>query len=524
MGLKLFCIQLTGVLSLIFSGLSLEQTRKLAYQYARELNLAIPSSWEENRCAGVDWLVEFRKRNQELALRSPEATSLARGMSFNKHNVNIFFDNLMTVLRTKDIQPHRIFNIDETGITTVQKVQKVLSEKGSKQVGQFTSQERGINVTMVGIICSNGTSIPPAYVFPRVNFKDHMLKNAPSGSLGLAVESGWMTNELFPSVIQHLIKNASVSPANPALLVMDNHASHISTQVIDVAKEAGLSIVTFPPHCSHRLQPLDVSCYGPFKRLFNSACDQFMVTNPGKRITIYDVAELSAQAYYRAMSAENIQSGFRKTGIQPLNRDVFRDDEFLPSTLLTDTNSGVADQVATSPPSVLSLPSVSNKPLERKRKPVRSIILTKTPEKVQAETSTSEVISIPKRRRVVVQEGAGEPVDESELATPIKNDESLTKDIGVGSYVLVKFTTQQKRLVYYVGLVEATDDNGFEILYMKRAGEQHSFEFPENPDREICVPHDDIVLCLGAPTEIGGTSRSKNCLRFGVDLSCYNVC
>ena len=59
---------------------------------------------------------------------------------------------------------------------------------------------------------------------------------------------------------------------------------------------------------------------------------------------------------------------------------------------------------------------------------------------------------------------------------------------------------------------------------MKRAGEQYSFEFPENPDREICVPHDDIVLSLGPPSEIGGTSRSKNRLRFGVDLSCYNVC
>ena len=62
---------------------------------------------------------------------------------------------------------------------------------------------------MVEIICSKGISIPPAYVFPRVNFKDHVNKNAPS-SLGLAAKSGWMTNDLFPSVIQHLIDNPAL--------------------------------------------------------------------------------------------------------------------------------------------------------------------------------------------------------------------------------------------------------------------------------------------------------------------------
>ena len=136
-------------------------------------------------------------------------------------------------------------------------------------MGQFISQERGVIVTMVKIIFSKGISIPHAYVFPRVNFKDHVNKNAPS-SLGLAAKSGWMTNDLFPSVIQHLIDN-------PAFLVNDNHSSRIFTQVVDAAKEAGLSIVTFLPHCRHQLQPLDVSCYGSLKRLYDSVCDQFMV-------------------------------------------------------------------------------------------------------------------------------------------------------------------------------------------------------------------------------------------------------
>ena len=46
--------------------------------------------------------------------------------------------------------------------------------------------------------------------------------------------------------------------------MMDNHESHVSLETINAASENGLVILSFPPHCSHRMQPLDVSIYGPF--------------------------------------------------------------------------------------------------------------------------------------------------------------------------------------------------------------------------------------------------------------------
>ena len=38
---------------------------------------------------------------------------------------------------------------------------------------------------------------------------------------------------------------------------------HISVEVVEIAREKGLSIVMFHPHCSHLMQPLDVGVYGP---------------------------------------------------------------------------------------------------------------------------------------------------------------------------------------------------------------------------------------------------------------------
>ena len=158
-----------------------------------------------------------------------------------------------------------------------------------------------------------------------------MLNGAPNGSLGLATPSGWMNCELFVVVLKHFIKHMNVFQNNPAIIVMDNHESHVTLQTIDTVREHGLIILSFPPHCSHRMQPLDVSIYGPFKRYFDTACNDWMMTNPGRALTIYDIGALSGQAYDRAFIPANVTADFKRTGIYPVNRNGFTDDLFLPS-------------------------------------------------------------------------------------------------------------------------------------------------------------------------------------------------
>ena len=54
-----------------------------------------------------------------------------------------------------------IYNIDETGITTVQKPSKIVAAKGTKQVGAMTSGERGTLVTMAVAVSGVGNMLPP---------------------------------------------------------------------------------------------------------------------------------------------------------------------------------------------------------------------------------------------------------------------------------------------------------------------------------------------------------------------------
>jgi len=117
-----------------FYGISLTDLRRFTYDLAEKLNIKHNFN-KETKMAGEDWAAGFRKRNPSLSLRQPSATSLNRVLAFNKSEVDLFFSNLEEVYKKHPFKATRIFNMDETGISTVQKPGKVLAPKGQHQVG-----------------------------------------------------------------------------------------------------------------------------------------------------------------------------------------------------------------------------------------------------------------------------------------------------------------------------------------------------------------------------------------------------
>ncbi|XP_072398204.1 uncharacterized protein [Diabrotica undecimpunctata] len=263
-----------------------------------------PKELENEWDGRPDWFTSFLQRNAELAKRTPEATSLSTTMSFNKTNVERFFSNLEIVLRRFNFSPADIWNMDEIGITTVQiPSDHIVARRGVKQVGRVTSAERR---TLL-----------------------HFLTDAPAGSAGSANPSGWMKEVHFIQYIQHFIKYGKASKENPLLLLIYNHDSHLSPEALNICKDHGITVLSFPPHCSHKLQPLDRSVYEPLKKYVNTACDSWMTNHPGATMTIYDIPSIVRTALPLAITPNNITAGFQVTGIYPFNRDIFSNSEFM---------------------------------------------------------------------------------------------------------------------------------------------------------------------------------------------------
>ncbi|XP_067130447.1 uncharacterized protein [Centruroides vittatus] len=134
-----------------------------------------------------------------------------------------------------------------------------------------------------------------------------------------------MKEEQFLIFLKHLVETTKCTKERPILLLLDNHESHFSIPGLNFSKDNGV-ILSFPPHCSHKLQPLDRSVVGPLNKFINSAYASWMKTNPGKTITSYDIPAIVSLALLLAVVPNNIISG-----IYPFNRDIFTDQDFLPS-------------------------------------------------------------------------------------------------------------------------------------------------------------------------------------------------
>lgn len=325
--------------SLMF-GLTITDVRKLAFDIAEKNH--IPHNFnKETKLAGKKWFYAFKARHPQISLREPQATSMQRVKGFNKQNVYEFFDILGKLVDDNQIDATRIYNVDETGLSTVQnKCQKVLGRKGKKQIGSVSSGERGVNTTFVACASASGNYVPPMLIFKRMRMSDELKVGAPPGSLVEISESGYITSVLFLKWLQHFIDVVKPTSEKKVVLVLDGHTTHSKNlEAIDLARNHGVIMLQLPGHTTHRVQPLDRTFFKPLKSNFNQAIQKWLRTNPGLCVTQFQIAQLSAEAYGKAATIENAINGFRVSGVWPADRTVFQDHEFMAAENLNQVTA-----------------------------------------------------------------------------------------------------------------------------------------------------------------------------------------
>jgi hypothetical protein len=150
---------------------------------------------QEKSAAGKKWLQSYLKRGLILSMRTPEGISAARVKGFTSQNVARFFDIYKSELGTVNHPVHGIFNVDETGITTVQNRQsKVVSIRGKKEVASLISADRENLVTTVTCMNATGTCVPPLIVFPRKKC-ERTAYGWSTGVLNFGLPSKWLDSD-----------------------------------------------------------------------------------------------------------------------------------------------------------------------------------------------------------------------------------------------------------------------------------------------------------------------------------------
>ncbi|KAL8618870.1 hypothetical protein ACOMHN_000877 [Nucella lapillus] len=134
-------------------------------------------------------------------------------------------------------------------------------------------------------------------------------------STTISSQSGWTDAQLFIKWLAHFADFTNASPDNPQLILLDGHHSHKTLEAVEFCRDKGIELISFPPHCTHKLQPLDRTYFKALKASFNAEADNWMVSNPGQRITVHNMAALAGKAFLRTALPEKAVNGFKTANV-----------------------------------------------------------------------------------------------------------------------------------------------------------------------------------------------------------------
>ena len=166
--------------------------------------------------------------------------------------------------------------------------------------------------------------------------KPSLMDHCVTGAIGTCTKTGWINEKAFSEWFAHFLKEVQPqTKPEPVLLIFDGHASHTrNLNIIEQARNNNVVLLCLPSHTSHRLQPLDVSFFRSLKSKFDEEVRLWLRNHAGRRLCEDQISELFCHAYQKVASIKNAVSGFRKSGIEPFNRELYKDADY-SGTLMT---------------------------------------------------------------------------------------------------------------------------------------------------------------------------------------------
>ena len=163
-------------------------------------------------------------------------------------------------------------------------------------------------------------------------------------SIGLS-DNGWTSDfHCLQWLKDSFINQAEArnTSSKPILLVYDGHGSHEKLDLLKLAKDHNIILFSLPPHTTHMLQPLDVGVFGPFARAWSKRCNDY-IAEYMQEIPRDQFVKHYMETRQQTFKDTTIRAAFQKSGIWPINHDLFTDVDYAPSISTSSTARDVPD-------------------------------------------------------------------------------------------------------------------------------------------------------------------------------------
>lgn len=276
---------------------------------------------------GRNWVYTFLIRHSNLRSKIVSPRSMDRKSAEDPTIFNHWFDLFLEQKRRYQIHDADVWNMDEKGVAlgVAGKLKVIIpyNEKGAHTSGGSSNREWATTSETVSL---DGRKLPLWMIFKGAKNQDKwhktMKENGQSGT-GYRIatsENGWTNNDLGMEYLKFFLLNTE--PHDPQksqyrMLIVDGHDSHITTDAIRFCLKNKIVLLCLPPHTTHLLQPCDVGLFGVIAQIYKGLVSEAYRFGDSYNIDKCQFLEIWIVARERSITAKNIISAWRKSGIIP---------------------------------------------------------------------------------------------------------------------------------------------------------------------------------------------------------------
>ena len=267
---------------------------------------------------GKNWIGKFMKRYPELQTAFIAPLDKERAIAQDPQILTNWFSTFTAARQQHSIPWENIYNMDEKGflMSYIQKVKVVIPRHERSYMTQPGNREW---VSLIECISTEGRKLQPWVIFKGKQPQKAWFNCKYKGHISVT-ENGWTNNYIGRKWLEDCFEpetKSHISTGQYRMLIVDGHASHVTTAAIKFCIEKKIVLICLPAHTTHLLQPLDVGVFSPLATIHKRHVQERSRFAASYSIDKVDFLEIYQISREEAITPHNIASAWAKSGLKP---------------------------------------------------------------------------------------------------------------------------------------------------------------------------------------------------------------
>ena len=196
-------------------------------------------------------------------------------------------------------RPERVFSVSELRVTSV------------------------LDATLLMCGSADGYIVPPFVIFPGRQMKLSSARESYPDAFFTTSIDGRVTDVIFLWWFRdHFLKHLPAHIQRPIVLLVDRTVCEVTFQLIQIAREEKVNIISVPPPVSHLLHPIDDDIGKNIENQVTKRARKWEDENPGVHFTQKVLSHILRKVWTKGLNPRDIINKFADTGVFPLNHVV----------------------------------------------------------------------------------------------------------------------------------------------------------------------------------------------------------